>query len=428
MNDRARLLADAFKQPPVIVRVVVRVDVIDRQAPDEGVVEHQRADERRVQRELAGDAGRFEADLRIRVDERAAIPRDPAREPLADLDRRVQQLRRVDARGEPALERFLIGLLQEQRTPGPRDDLRQLRRDERHRVGDAEAGAHRLRHLVKRVDLAMRERDVLERAVAARGHDSRRGRSCRRGFEVGELAARCFRTERREERRQDVDEDRHEPRVEGASRLVAELFDRALGAERLVVRPVGRHRVVVVADRQDARADRNIVTGEPVRIAFAVPPFVVAHDERRDRIRERHGRDDLGADLRVHPDFLELFLRERPSLREDVLRHGELPDILQQRRGLHALDVVIREAGGARESGGVYLHARKVHPPRMFFRVDRARERLDGRQMQIGGPQHIGPLVVDASHVDLVSAVHEIQRRERERGDPISGVRDERPE
>ena len=59
------------------------------------------------------------------------------------------------------------GCMQEQRAARPRHDLRQLRRDERHRVGDAEAGAHRLRDLVQRVDLAVRERDVLERVGAA---------------------------------------------------------------------------------------------------------------------------------------------------------------------------------------------------------------------------------------------------------------------
>ena len=81
---------------------------------------------------------------------------------------------------------------------------------------------------------------------------------------------------------------------------------------------------------------------ESERIALAVPPLVVAQDERRDRIRERHRADDLGADLRVNADLLEFFRRQRARLREDVLRHRELADVVQQRRGLHALDLARR--------------------------------------------------------------------------------------
>ena len=64
----------------------------------------------------------------------------------------------------------------------------------------------------------------------------------------------------------------------------------------------------------------------------------MAENQRRHRIGERHRRDDLGADLRMDPDLLELFLRERARLREDVLGDGELADVVQQRRRLDALD------------------------------------------------------------------------------------------
>ena len=65
----------------------------------------------------------------------------------------------------------------------------------------------------------------------------------------------------------------------------------------------------------------------------------MAEDQRRHRIRERHAADDLGADLRVDADLLELLLRQRPRLRQDVLGHGQLADVVEQRRGLHALDL-----------------------------------------------------------------------------------------
>ena len=113
-------------------------------------------------------------------------------------------------------------------------------------------------------------------------------------------------------------------------------------AERLVVRPLRRDGVVVVDDRREcARPAESRSPHETLRIALAVPSFVMAEDERRHRIRERHRGDDLGADLRMDADFLELFLRQRTGLGQNVLGHGELADVVQERRGLHALDLAV---------------------------------------------------------------------------------------
>ena len=135
-----------------------------------------------------------------------------------------------------------------------------------------------------------------------------------------------------------------ELRIERAAGLVLQHRDRAFRIERAMVRPLGRHRVVVVDDCQNARADRNLLARETLRIALAVPPFVMAEDQRRHRIGERHRGDDLRADLRVNADLLELLLRQRSGLRQDVLGHRQLADVVQQRRGLDALNLV-RRAG-----------------------------------------------------------------------------------
>ena len=50
---------------------------------------------------------------------------------------------------------------------------------------------------------------------------------------------------------------------------------------------------------------------------------------------------------------------------------------------------------------------------RLILRVDRARERLERRQVQIRGLLHVPLLILDAPHVHLVGAVREIDRRER---------------
>ena len=55
-----------------------------------------------LQRVSLVDARRLEADARVGVDQRAAVARHPAGQAMADLQRRVQQPRRVDAGREAA--------------------------------------------------------------------------------------------------------------------------------------------------------------------------------------------------------------------------------------------------------------------------------------------------------------------------------------
>ncbi len=66
--------------------------------------------------------------------------------------------------------------------------------------------------------------------------------------------------------------------------------ERRVVADGLVVRPVGRQRIEIVDDAEDARAERDLVLLQAGRIAAAVPALVVAQDERRHRVRERNRR------------------------------------------------------------------------------------------------------------------------------------------
>ena len=208
----------------------------------------------------------------------------------------------------------------------------------------------------------------------------------------------------------------------GSSPLPASWLEQADGgveAHRLVVRPLRHQRVEVVDDRQDARAERDLFALQPGRIALAVPALVMAEDQRRDRIRERHRADDVRADLRMRANLLELFRRQRPRLREDVLGHGELADVVQQRCRLDALDVVVRHPERPRHRGGVELHAADVRLRGLILGVDGERQRLDRREMQIGHLAHVALLVLDAPEVDLVGAIRQVERRGRERRDPL---------
>ena len=159
-------------------------------------------------------------------------------------------------------------------------------------------------------------------------------------------------------------------------------------------------------------------------IALAVPALVVAQDQRRHRIRERHRADDVGADLRMRANLLELFGRQRTRLRQDVLGHRELADVVQQRRGLHALDLVLGHAERARDRGRVELHAADVRLRGLILGVDGQRQRFDRREVQIRHLANVTLLVVDAAEIDLVGAVGEVERRRQQHREPVRMIED----
>ena len=214
------------------------------------------------------------------------------------------------------------------------------------------------------------------------------------------------------------EEGGHHPRIERLAGLLLEQRQRRVVLHGPVVRPVGGEGVEVVDHREDARAERDLVALEPLRVALAVPALVVAQNERRHRVRERHRADDLGADLGVDADLLELLLRQRSRLRQDVLGHGQLADIVEQGRRLHALDLVVGHAQRPGDAGGVDLHAADVALGGLVLGVDGQRQRFDRGQVQVRHLLHVSPLVLDASQVDLVGAVSEVQRGEDEEREP----------
>ena len=109
----------------------------------------------------------------------------------------------------------------------------------------------------------------------------------------------------------------------------------------------------------------------------------MTEDERRDQVRKRHRADDSCANLRVDADLLEFFRRQRSRLGEDVLGHGKLADVVQERCRLHAADIALRHAERAREANGVQLNSTDVVVGGLVLCVDGERQRLDGREVQL---------------------------------------------
>ena len=210
-----------------------------------------------------------------------------------------------------------------------------------------------------------------------------------------------------------LDERPDDARIERLPAFLMEQADRGIEAHRLVIRPFRHQGVKIVDHRKDPRAERDLVALEAAGVSLTVPPFVMAQDQRGHRIGKRHAADDFRADLRVDADLLELLLRERTRLGQDVLGHRQLADVVKQRRGFHALDFGLGHAERPGEAGRVDLDAADMALGRLILGVDRQRQRFDGGEMQIGDLLHVPLLILDAAHVNLVGPVNQIDRGRR---------------
>src|SRR5207248_297129 len=108
-------------------------------------------------------------------------------------------------------------------------------------------------------------------------------------------------------------------------------------AEAVPIRPVGRHRVVRIANEDDPRLERDVLAGEAVGVARAVPTLVAVADDRPDGLQPVDRSDDPLAELRVRLDDLPLGGSQAPRLGEHVARDTDLADVVEQSAELEVL-------------------------------------------------------------------------------------------
>src|SRR5262249_26544411 len=131
---------------------------------------------------------------------------------------------------------------------------------------------------------------------------------------------------RRRECFDQADEDAHRVLVEREPGRRREVLERGGVGQSRTIGPVRRERVVDIRDGDDARAERNLVAGQAVRVAGAVPPLVVVTDHQGAAREEIERRDDLRADQRMlahHRPFLGV---AHAGLPEAALRDTDLAD------------------------------------------------------------------------------------------------------
>src|SRR5439155_25139369 len=92
--------------------------------------------------------------------------------------------------------------------------------------------------------------------------------------------------DRRETRDRNAEERCHDGRIELRIGTAPDLLTRRVDQEAAAVGAVARHRVERVTDCEDARAKRDAIALESVRVAHAVPAFMVVTDDARDVLEE----------------------------------------------------------------------------------------------------------------------------------------------
>src|SRR6202008_39954 len=123
---------------------------------------------------------------------------------------------------------------------------------------------------------------------------------------------------------------------------------------------------------------RDVLAGDAVGVALAVPAFVAVADDRPDVLEPGDRANDPFAELRRRLDEPPLLGRQPPGLRKDVARDADLADVVEKRAELQTLQAQLVEAELAadtqREVGDPAGVGRRV----LVVRLDCVRKRLDG--------------------------------------------------
>ena len=137
-------------------------------------------------------------------------------------------------------------------------------------------------------------------------------------------------------------------RVELGAGVAAQLGERLRVRQRAPVRAVGYERVPGVAGEHDARGERDLLAGDAVRVAAAVPALVLVADRVRHRGEAGQRPQDALADDGVLAHQLPLLGVEPAGLVEDLVGDPDLADVVEQR---DRADLVGRAAVQAEAAG-----------------------------------------------------------------------------
>ena len=136
---------------------------------------------------------------------------------------------------------------------------------------------------------------------------------------------------------------------------------------------------------------------------------------------EGNGAQDLRPHAGVDAHALGLFRREPAGLAQDVLGHGDLPDVVQQRRRVERLHLAGREREPASQLERVPLHAAQVLLRALVLGLDGQGQGFRDRAVERRGLLGVASLLVLAGEARAVGAVQQPDEGsgEREEGEAL---------
>ena len=137
-----------------------------------------------------------------------------------------------------------------------------------------------------------------------------------------------------------------------------------------------RHRVVGVDDAQGTSYLWDLLAGQPVRVAGAVPALVMVAHGARDLAREEW-LDDLRAGDGVPAELGRLLVAQAAGLVEHIVGDADAPDVVQESRLRDLLQAALRPAELAAQQQHVGRDAGGVADGIVIARVQRGDQRLE---------------------------------------------------
>ncbi len=180
----------------------------------------------------------------------------------------------------------------------------------------------------------------------------------------------------------------------------------ALPRQRAPVGPVARHRVERVGDREDPRADRNLVSLRAVGIAAAVPALVVAaNDAQPVAVEEGDTAEHLLAEDGVRLHEPPLGLAQGTGLLENLVWNPDLAHVVEEESVRGALVRGERRLDALGQGDRVALHPLRVCSRARVLCLERARERRHSLLVRLLDEEPLSPL--DLEEVAEVAGVED---------------------
>ena len=131
-----------------------------------------------------------------------------------------------------------------------------------------------------------------------------------------------------------------------------------------------------------------------------------------NRVWEAHALQDFGAHHRMNLHLLEFFAGQLAGLRDDVLRHGEFADVVQQRGGAQRLQLRFVQAQFLAHFDRVHLHPLQMIVRGMVLGFNGQRQSLDSSQVERSHLFGVFLLVFHPAQIEVVRAVDQVDHRD----------------